>query len=356
MLGLYVTGKVPFKDVYIHGYVLAEDGSKMSKSVGNVIDPIAIINQYGSDALRMGLLAGRAPAVNRGYDSRKVVDARNFTNKLWNVARFIEHTVGEDFKTGKPEPVTIADHWILYKLQQSITAISSHLDNYRFSEAYETLYHFVWDDLADWYIEASKGEPTVSVLGSVLESVLALAHPFAPFATETIWQALGWRDGLLITASWPTPPHYSANKVKAFEEVQVIVSEARYIMAALKAPRSTLYHKEQRFLSEHAALITRLAKVQKVVDVRDGTGLQLTTSSYDCWLDIDAMTASAYANELKAKLAAQNKLIEQLEARLANKAYVSNAPKHLVDETKEQLVAAKTQKAAIQSEYDRFSR
>lgn len=356
MLGLYVTGKVPFKDVYIHGYVLAEDGSKMSKSVGNVIDPIAIINQYGSDALRMGLLAGRAPAVNRGYDPRKVVDARNFTNKLWNVARFIEHTVGEEYKPSKPEPTTIADHWILSKLQQSIDAISSHLDDYRFSEAYETLYHFVWDDLADWYIEASKGEPTTSVLGYVLESVLALAHPFAPFATETMWQALGWRDGLLINSQWPTTPHYSADKAKAFEEVQTIVSEARYIMAALKAPRSTLYHKEQRFLNEHAALITRLARVQKVVDVRDGTGLRLTTSKYDCWLDIDAMTASAYANELKAKLAAQDKLIEQFKARLANKAYVANAPKRLVDETKDQLAAAEDHKTTIQREYERFSR
>jgi valyl-tRNA synthetase len=356
MLGLYITGKIPFKDVYIHGYVLAEDGSKMSKSVGNVIDPIAIIDQYGSDALRMGLLAGRAPAVNRGYDQRKVVDARNFCNKLWNVARFIENTVGESYTSANPEPTTIADHWILYKLQQTIEALSNNLNNYQFSEAYDTLYHFVWDDLADWYIEASKKEPNSSVLGFVLESVLALAHPFAPFATETIWQALGWRDGLLINASWPNVPHASAKQARVFEEVQIIVTEARYIMAALKAPKSTLYHKQVTFLNDHAALITQLARLQKVVDVRDGSGLRLTSTKYNCWLDIDSETASAYAEELKAKLEAQDQLIRQFRARLDNTAYIAKAPKRLVDETKEQLEAATMQKKTIQREYERFTR
>lgn len=356
ILGLYVTKKVPFHDVYIHGYVLAEDGSKMSKSVGNVIDPIAIIDLHGSDALRMGLLAGRAPAINRGYDQRKVLDARNFCNKLWNVARFIENAVGEGYKPGEPEPKTIADHWILYELQQTINKLSSDLDNYRFSEAYETLYHFIWDDLADWYIESSKGEPNTSVLGYVLEQTLAIAHPFAPFATETIWQALGWRDSLLITSSWPKAPHYSREDAKAFEQVQQIVTEARYIMAALKTPKSILYHKGENFLTEHAALITKLARVQDVVDVRDGSGLHLTDTPYHCWLDINVMTATAYSEELKAKLEAQKRLIEQLSARLDNKAYVAKAPKHLIEETKEQLKAAKAQEIVIQREYERFSR
>lgn len=355
MLGLYITGEVPFKDVYIHGYVLAEDGSKMSKSVGNVIDPIAIIDEYGSDALRMGLLAGRAPAVNRGYDSRKVVDARNFCNKLWNVARYIEHTVGESYKPGQPVPKEIADNWILYKLQQTSTAISEDLDNYRFSEAYDRLYHFIWDDLADWYIEASKSQPNASVLGYVLEQTLVLAHPFAPFATETIWQALGWHETLLIQTNWPKVTQGSAAAAKEFEQIQAIVSESRYIMAALKTPRCTLYFKGDPFLERNAALIARLAHLDGVVSVRDGSGLHLTTTTHTCWLDIDTMTASAYAEELKGKLAAQDRLIAQLQARLGNASYMEKAPKHLIAETKEQLAGAETQKIAIQKEYERFA-
>jgi valyl-tRNA synthetase len=169
MLGLYVTGEIPFKEVYIHGYVMAEDGAKMSKSLGNVVDPLPVIAEYGSDALRMGIINGRQAAVNRGYDQRKVEDGRNFANKLWNIARYIENLVGDTTEREQPKPVSAADHWVLSKLQQSQETIGLYLDTYRFSEAYETLYHFVWDDVADWYIEASKAAPNLPLLMHVLE-------------------------------------------------------------------------------------------------------------------------------------------------------------------------------------------
>src|SRR6266852_3059946 len=139
----------------------------------------------------MGSIASRVPAVNRGYDHRKIEDARQFCNKLWNVARYIEDKIGDRTKLGEPEPQTTADHWVLTKLQQTTGVISADLDSYRFSEAYDTLYHFVWDDFADWYVEASKAEPNVPLLAYGLEVILILAHPFAPFVTETIWQTLG---------------------------------------------------------------------------------------------------------------------------------------------------------------------
>lgn len=357
MLGLYVTGKVPFKEVYIHGYVMAEDGSKMSKSVGNVIDPLPVIEQYGSDALRMGIIAGRSPAVNRGYDPRKVEEARNFANKLWNVARYIEDRIGEDFSDkNKPKPATAADHWMLRELQQASESIDTLLQEYRFSEAYDILYHFVWDSFADWYIEASKVAPNAGVLAFTLESVLKLAHPFAPFVTETIWQTLAWEgDSILATQRWPEKPHFDHKQAEAFEEIKTIVTESRYITTALHVQNATLYYTDVPFLSDNAEAIQRLARLQAVTEVRDGMGLYLTTTSYRCWLDIDADTARSYLGQLADKRSAQERVIAQLEGRLANKSYVDNAPKRVVEQTREQLKEAQTQLEAISKEYDRFN-
>ena len=354
MLGLYNTGKIPFEAVYIHGYVMAEDGSKMSKSIGNVVDPLPVIDQYGSDALRMGIIVGRSPAVNRGYDPRKVEDARNFCNKLWNVSRFIENLTGEDFVPETPEPQAAVDHWILSRLQHTVHLVTSHLDSYRFSEAYELLYHFVWDDLADWYIEASKGNPNKQVLAHVLEASLTMVHPFAPFVTETIWQALGWRENLLIHNAWPKPHKGDKKLAEEFEQIKTIVTEVRYITAALKTREVTLYHTGEAFLKTHGQLITKLAGLQGVTEVKAGQGLHLTSTKLRCWLDIDQSTAHAFVHELEGKLKAQDAQIAQLQGRLANKSYVKNAPKHLVNETKDQLKAAEEQRAAIERERDRF--
>ncbi|HXR49630.1 MAG TPA: valine--tRNA ligase, partial [Verrucomicrobiae bacterium] len=204
MLGLYVTGKIPFEEVYIHGYFMAEDGSKMSKSLGNVVDPMPVIDQYGSDALRMGIIAGRAPAVNRGYDTRRVEEARNFCNKLWNVARYIQGLAGDTAGEGRAEPKAPADHWILTKLHDLQTGLEGDLAQYRLSEAYERLYHFVWDDLADWYLEASKAAPNLPLLMEILRQTLIMIHPFAPFVTETIWQTLeSTGDSVLAVQPWP---------------------------------------------------------------------------------------------------------------------------------------------------------
>ncbi len=355
MLGLYVTDAIPFKEVYIHGYVMAEDGSKMSKSLGNVIDPLPVIEQYGSDALRMGIIAGRAPAVNRGYDSRKVEEARNFCNKLWNVARFIEHTVGENYTPASPQANSVADHWMLSKLQHITNTLSDYLEQYRFSEAYDELYHFVWDDFADWYIEASKSAPNKDLLAYVLESTLTLAHPFAPFVTETIWQALNWRDNLLATYHWPTPPRADSAAAQDFEDIRTIVSEARFIMNAMKSKDVTLYHKNIQLLADNAGLIARLGKLQGVEAATSREGLRLTQTKYDAWLGIDAKTAKVYLDELADKKAAQEQVIMQLEKRLKNKAYVKNAPAHIVEQTKAQLEVAQTLLSSIEQESERFN-
>ncbi len=359
MLGLYVTGDIPFKSVYIHGYVMAEDGSKMSKSVGNVINPIEVIDKYGSDALRMGIIASRAPAVNRGYDPRKVEDARNFCNKLWNVARYIEDRVGEEVATGKPEPRTAADHWVLSKLQHTTTGLASHLEQYRFAEAYDTLYHFVWDDVADWYIEASKADPNASVLVHILESILQLAHPFAPFVTETIWQTLAWRpDSLLASSGWPQAGDSDKDSSKDFEDVKTIVTEVRYLSRIFKTDKPTLYYKaSDKYFAGNADLIAKLGKLDAVVasptDVAGG--VHLTQTQHVCWLDITPEKRKHYLKELELQQAAQEKVISQFEARLANKAYVDNAPKEVVAQTDSQLETARKVLENIALEHNRFA-
>ncbi len=341
MLGLYVTKQVPFKDVYIHGYVMAEDGSKMSKSLGNVIDPLPVIEKFGSDAMRLGLIAGRVPAVNRGYDQAKIEGGRNFCNKLWNVARFVQDKIGDNQSAEKPSPMTIADHWILTKLQQSTEKISSDLDKYRFAEAYDTLYHLLWDEFADWYIEASKVEVNREVLSHGLETILKVAHPFAPFVTEAIWQQLG-KDGLLITSTWPETEQGNASQTTQFEEIRTIVTEVRTIKSLIKATGLTLQYANNEFMNEHANLVKQLTRL-KSVSVGRGIGLKLSQTKHDCWLDVDLKTIHNYLKELENQQAEQEKLIKQLRDRLGNKAYADKAPRNLVEASKQQLAEAEQQ-------------
>jgi valyl-tRNA synthetase len=355
MLGLYVTGEIPFKAVYIHGYVMAEDGTKMSKSQGSAIDAMQAIDRYGSDALRMGIISGRIPAVNRGYDHRKVEDARNFCNKLWNISRYIEGVSEGASKRKDVKPVTAADHWVLSNLQQLQRGLERDFEYYRFAEAYDRIYHFIWDDLADWYIETSKTGPNVPLLMKVLEDVLIIAHPFAPFVTETIWQTLAWTgDSILASQLWPESLKVDEKKARAFADIQPIVTETRFITKTLGVADATLYYTDVPFLAENAKLIKRLAHLANVSEVRDGTGLYLISTPYRCWLDIEPSATSQYFKQLATKLATQKVVVDRLKKRLGDKKYLTKAPKDIVKQTKDQLTEAESQLQAINQEYERF--
>jgi valyl-tRNA synthetase len=352
----YATGEVPFKTVYLHGLVRTEDGKKMSKSSPEtIIDPLEVIPEYGTDALRFALIQGMSAGNDQRLGRTKIITNRNFCNKFWNIARYIEDIVGDIPERAGAKPVSAADHWVLRELQRSQEKINADLDNYRFSEAYDTLYHFIWDDLADWYIEASKVEPNKPLLAYLLEQALILAHPFAPFLTETIWQTLAWEgDSLLATRTLEKIAGHDKQQAANFEEIKAIVSETRFICRALKVSGVTLYYTDVPFLRDNAATIKRLANLQAVTEVQDGTGIYLTDTKYRAWLDIDAGTARAYVKELEDKRAKQQASIEQLEKRLANKSYVDNAPKELVKQTKEQLEEARTQLKSIEQEVERY--
>jgi valyl-tRNA synthetase len=353
----YMTGEVPFKNVYLHGMVRTEKGKKMSKSdPEGMIDPLEIIPEYGTDALRFALIQSTSAGSDQRMGRSKIIANRNFANKIWNIARYIEDIVGDEPGREAPKPTGAADHWILDKLRTSQTKIGRDLDSFRFGEAYDTLYHFVWDDLADWYIEASKAAPNKALLTYLLEAILTLTHPFAPFLTETIWQTLAWEEGsILATRRLTEVPKSDKKQAAEFSEIQIIVTETRSILKALRVSGVTLYYTGAPFLTANAAVIKRLSGLKAVSEVRKGTGLYLTNTKHQAWLDIDAATARSYAQELAGKADRQKVTIKQLESRLANKNYVANAPKEVVAQTKDQLKTANELLVTLKAESDRFS-
>ncbi len=340
MLGLYRTDTVPFKDVYLHGMVNDEHNQKMSKSKGNVVNPMEYVAEYGSDALRMGIIASRSAAQSQAFSTGKVVAGRNFCNKLWNVARFIMANVGDTAPTPTPEPHSIADHWIIRQLNRAAASVDEQLADYRFAEAAETVYHALWDDVADWYVEVSKVENHTSMSAYVLDTILKIAHPFAPFVTETIWQALSWHDTLLAGENWPEQRDYSDIAAAEFSRLKRLVVEARYVMSELPGnERYGILYMDDSLVADNAELIGKLAKAKAVEHVDQPRGLRLAASGRDAWLDLDADTLYEHQTNLEKRLADTRSEIATLEGRLSNENYVAKAPAQLVEESREQLAS-----------------
>lgn len=338
MLGLYVTDQVPFKDVYLHGMVLDARSQKMSKSKGNVINPMESIAEYGSDALRLGLIASRSPGQNQAFSDDRIVAGRNFCNKLWNIARFIENRLGDDFQPRQPVPISLADHWIIHELQRAKQTIERTIESYRFAEAGDAIYHVIWDSVADWYIEASKDHDNPDLLAWVIDTCLRLAHPFAPFVTETIWQTLSWHDSLLISESWPADLDYNDISAAEFRQLQQLVNEARFVITSLPGnQRYSLLYLQDSLVQDNEKLIKRLAKLQAISQIDQPKGLRLAASGRDAWLDVSEETLHEHETNLEQRLATAHADIQALENRLKNKNYLEKAPPQLVTETKKQL-------------------
>ncbi len=351
MMGLYVTDKVPFKHVYLHGLVLDEKGQKMSKSKGNVINPMEAVTEFGSDALRMGLITSRSAAQNQAFSSSKVMAGRNFCNKLWNVARFIEANVGDVRPTPNPEPKSLLDHWIVSRLNAATADLEGQLGSYHFAEAAETVYHTLWDDVADWYVEASKVENNTSMSAYVLDTVLRLTHPFAPFVTEAIWQSLSWHDNLLAGDTWPTQKPCNDIAAGEFERIKQLVSEARYVMSELPGnKRYDLLYQTDSLIDDNRALIAHLAKLSDVKHVDQAKGMRLAASGRDAWLDIDADTLYEHQSNLEVRIATTKQDVAKLEGRLANERYVAQAPPELVEESRQKLAETKTALERLENE------
>jgi len=341
MLGIYVTGDVPFKNVYIHGYVMAEDGSKMSKSVGNVVDPMPLIEKYGSDAVRIGLIMGRSAGVNRGYDPRKIEEGRNFANKLWNLARFIESKIDKDFKyTDDPMPKTIQDKWIVKRLEDAANQTTKLLDEYRYSEAFDSIYHLVWNDFADWYVESSKTDLNLDLLCYTFNNILKLVHPFAPFVSEVIWQDFNWNDKQLVVSKWPELNLNKQSTDTDFEKLISLVEEIRFVKATLGNQTTINLLSDNELVISHEKLLKNLSKINTVKTTKIGQGLKLQSVD-KVWVDISDSEITNFIDSLNKQKINQEIVVKNLELRLNNKSYIEKAPKELVDETKNDLINTK---------------
>ncbi len=346
MLSLYRTGKLPFKDVYLHGMVNDEHNQKMSKSKGNVINPMELVSEFGSDATRMGIIAGRAPAQHQAFNRGAVIAARNFCNKLWNIARFVESQIGDNHVIVPLQPQTPADHWIIRQLNDAANNIAVRLEQYRFSEAAETVYHAIWDDVADWYIESSKTAINRPLLSWVLATSLRITHPFAPFVTETIWQTLNYTDGILMRDSWPTPEQYDEIEAEQFERIKELVSEGRWVITELPGNKKyRLLYGNDSLVKENADTIKHLMRLASIEHTDQPRGLRLAAANREVWLDIDDETLYQHQTELEMRLADARKRLEGLEARINNPSYAEKAPAHLVEETRQHITE---QQALIQ--------
>ncbi len=345
MLGLYMTGKVPFCDVFLHGLILDEHGKKMSKSKGNVVNPMGIIEKYGSDALRVGIVMNRSAGQPQAFSEASVIAGRNFCNKLWNIARYIEGksdakpVSNEEIEQAQPE--TIYEHWILARLEQARQAIDADITSYRFAEAMEVVYHCIWDDLADWYIEASKASDNIAFMRRVLSIALRLVHPFAPFVSETIWTTFRGEESLLISQHWPSQLKFSKRQASSFDRVIELVDELRNITSQLPPAKYCLVFDDCQIIEENQALIKSLAKLRGIRRDRTPHGLKIVLPHSTAWLELTEEEITDYKDKLQAKLAKLKSEIYGLERRLASQGYLEKAPEQLVHETKKQLADKK---------------
>ena len=338
MLSLYRTGKLPFKEVYLHGMVNDEHNQKMSKSKGNVINPMELVAEFGSDATRMGVISGRAPAQSQAFNKGSVIAARNFCNKLWNIARFVEAQIGDNHQIVDLEPQTPADHWIIRQLNDAANNIAVRIEQYRFSEASETVYHTIWDDVADWYIESSKTAINRPLLSWVLATSLKIAHPFAPFVTETIWQTLNYTDGILMREAWPTPEKFDPIAAEQFEQLKLLVAEGRWVIAELPGNKKyRLLYGNDSLIADNQDTIKHLMRLEAIEYTDQPRGLRLAAANREAWLDIDSETLYQHQENLEMRLAEARQKLAGLKKRLENPTYVEKAPAHLVEETREQL-------------------
>ncbi len=349
----YMTKQVPFKTVYLHGLVLNETGGKMSKSKPETsIDPMIIIPEYGTDALRLALIQGITAGNSQKLVRSKIVTNRNFCNKLWNVARYIED-ITSDSDTDKVELKDPTDHWIVGRLIKTKDSINTDLDHFQFSDAYHQLYHFLWDDLADWYIEASKVKPNKPLLKYLLKNFLTIAHPLAPFVTEAIWQKLD-TGSLLAAQTYQKIINHNSNQAELFESLRQVISEIRYIKHGLNEKNVVMSYEPNDLLNKNRTLIKKLAVLAEINQTLKGQGLKLTGTKFNIWLSIDPSKARGYLKKLEQRKLQQEGHINRLKTRLSNKSYTNQAPAEIIAETRMQLSAYEQKLTEVNSEIELF--
>ncbi len=366
MMGLKMMGEVPFSDVYIHGTILDEQGRKMSKSLGNGIDPIDVIEKYGADAMRYSLMVLSTEGQDLKLSESKFEMGRNFCNKLWNAARFAMMNL-EDIPDKAPADkfLNLADRWILNRLSHVTLNMREALDDFKFSVAAQTLYQFVWNEFCDWYVEAAKlhlndkdnpeaRAATQHTLRRVLTDILKLAHPFLPFITEEIWGHLMPEEGMLITSHYPKTEKprfedeadaFAAVIMEPVEAIRNIRGESN-VDPKRRIPLAIASFQDKhtaKFSEEAPRYVEHLARVDRLVSVSAGhepeeikkaaTGVtqsQTTYIPYAGLIDIEAERA-----RLSKEIARAESEIEAVDRKLGNESFTSRAPADIVKRERE---------------------
>ena len=361
--GLEHTGKAPFHTVLIHGLVRDNQGRKMSKSLGNGIDPLEMIEKYGCDALRMNMVTGNSPGNDMRFYVERCEAMRNFANKLWNASRYVMMNLAEDAVNELPEAgkLEIADKWVLSKLNTLISEVTENLEHYELGVVVQKIYDFIWDTYCDWYIELTKArlysedadrkQTAIQVLVYVLDQTLRLLHPFMPFITEEIWQSLPHEGDALITAKWPEYSEALAFKTEEdhMESVMNAIRAIRARRTEMNVPpskKAALYvvTSKPEIFTEGEGFIQRLAYADAVTmlenDPENLDGMvTITTADAKLYIPMGQLVdVQKEIERITKELEAAKKFLGSLEAKLSNEKFVSRAP--------EAVVAAEREKAA----------
>ena len=356
--GLEHTGKAPFNTVLIHGLVRDEQGRKMSKSLGNGVDPLEVIAKYGADALRFTLVTGNSPGNDMRYSDKKVEASGNFANKIWNASRFMLMNLDDDTKPVIPEKLGLEDKWILSKFNTTVAEVTANLDKFELGVASAKLYEFVWDVLCDWYIELVKPrlfekdtescKNAQSVLLYVLSGTLKLLHPFMPFITECIWSHLGF-DKPLIIAEWPQYDERLDFRAEcgAMERVIAAIRALRNVRAQMNVPpskKAKLYVVSEyadSFNADTAVFFTKLASASEVVlvDAYDADGsVSVVSDGAKLYIPMaEIVDLEKERARLEKEKENAEKEIARVNGKLSNASFTDKAPAAVVEAERAKL-------------------
>jgi valyl-tRNA synthetase len=374
--GMYFMGDVPFREVLIHGIVRDFEGKKMSKSLGNVVDPLTMIDRYGADALRFSLAFVAVPGHDTNVSEDRIEGARNFANKLWNAARFVLLSAGEQRPPFDGADLTLQDRWILSRLDHAMEEMERHLETFNWSEALRVLYRFAWSEFCDWYIELAKlelegerGGTTRAVLVHALDHILRLLHPVMPFLTEELWSRLRPEAGSIMVAPWPGPRGARDEGAEAalarFEDLVRALRSLRRDHNIAPATRMPVrisageHTDELRSLAGGLVALARLDSLEftGVLPSAPGQARTITAAGIEASVVLgDVVDIAAERARLSKRLDAVRDELERAEAKLANAEFTAKAPAAVVAEQTRRLEEARAAAAKLETQLEALGR